>query len=124
MDIPGYRELIGASENAILNLDNAIFLVIGKSGAGKTSYCKTFFDSCLKKDRTAIYLSSTLTIKQYNSIFNNITNSNNSRIFFINPFLQISNFDDNHLENNVLDAIIKNIPKNYFSKYKIKYSRK
>lgn len=111
MDIPGYRELIGASENAILNLDNAIFLVIGKSGAGKTSYCKTFFDSCLKKDRTAIYLSSTLTIKQYNSIFNNITNSNNSRIFFINPFLQISNFDDNHLENNVLDAIIKNIQK-------------
>lgn len=111
MDIPGYRELIGASENAILNLDNAIFLVIGKSGAGKTSYCKTFFDSCLKKDRTAIYLSSTLTIKQYNSIFNNITNSNNSRTFFINPFLQISNFDDNHLENNVLDAIIKNIQK-------------
>jgi archaellum biogenesis ATPase FlaH/class 3 adenylate cyclase len=111
LDIPGYRELIGASENAILNLDNAIFLVIGKSGAGKTSYCKTFFDSCLKKDRTAIYLSSTLTIKQYNSIFNNITNSNNSRTFFINPFLQISNFDDNHLENNVLDAIIKNIQK-------------
>ena len=65
----------------------------------------------MKKDRTAIYLSSTLTIKQYNSIFNNITNSNNSRIFSINPFLQISNFDDNHLENNVLDAIIKNIQK-------------
>ena len=111
LDIPGYRELIGSSENEILEPDNTIFLVIGKSGAGKTSYCKTFFDSCLNNNTTAIYLSSTLTLKQYNSIFTNITNSNNSRSFFINPFLQISNFANKYLENNVLESTKTNIQK-------------
>jgi hypothetical protein len=54
---------------------------------GKTLYCKTFFQSYLKSGSSGI-LSSTLPKRQYQNLFNGLSNILNSNSFFIKPFLR------------------------------------
>ncbi|HEX2408694.1 MAG TPA: ATPase domain-containing protein [Nitrososphaeraceae archaeon] len=118
MSIPGYKELLGKDHHEEQNNDNILFLLMGPGRCGKTLYCKTFFQSHLKTGNSGIFLSSTLTKRQYQNLFNGLSNILDSNSFFINPFLreQIDYNEFNNSElNNILFDIKKEIDKIIFS---------
>jgi archaellum biogenesis ATPase FlaH len=103
LPIPGYKELLGKDYHEGQNTDNYLFLIMGPGRSGKTTYCKTFFESYLKTGNGGIFLSSTLTNRQYRNLFNSFSSTLDSTSFFINPFmreqndsLEITNFEFNH----------------------------
>ena len=88
MPIPGYKELLG-KDHHYKSIDNVLFLLIGPGRSGKTTYCKTFFQSHLKAGYNGIFISSTLTKRQYQTLFpTSLSSILDSNSFFINPFLR------------------------------------
>ncbi len=83
MQIPGISHLIDKG-----TIPESLLLLTGPIGAGKSVYCRQFLaDGLLDRD-FCIYISSTLTNKQFRTQFSNIENLNliqNSK--FINPYL-------------------------------------
>jgi KaiC/GvpD/RAD55 family RecA-like ATPase len=83
MQIPGASTLIEKG-----TIPESLLLLTGPIGAGKTMYCRQFLvDGLLDRDY-CIYVSSSLTDKQFRTQFSNIENLNlieNSK--FINPYL-------------------------------------
>jgi KaiC/GvpD/RAD55 family RecA-like ATPase len=83
MQIPGTSALIEKG-----TIPESLLLLTGPIGSGKTMYCRQFLvDGLLDKDY-CIYISSSLTDKQFRTQFSNIENLNliqNSK--FINPYL-------------------------------------
>ena len=45
LPIPGYKELLGNDHHEDQHNDNTLFLLMGPGRSGKTTYCKTFFES-------------------------------------------------------------------------------
>lgn len=118
MPIPGYNELLGKDHHEEENNDNILFLLMGPSRCGKTLYCKTFFQSYLRSGSSGIFLSSTLTKRQYQNLFNGLSNIIDSNSFFINPFLReqtVTNELNTSELNNSLFDIKKEIDKIVFS---------
>ena len=110
MPILGYKELLEKNHSGTDINDNSLFLLMGPGRCGKTTYCKSFFESNLKNGSNGIFFSSTLTKKQYQNLFNGLSNIINSRSYFINPFLreQInSNEERNSDVNNSLSDVKK-----------------
>ena len=70
MPIPGYKELLGNDHIEDQHNDNILFLLMGPGRSGKTTYCKSFFESHLKLGQNGIFVSSTLTKRQYQKLFN------------------------------------------------------
>ena len=100
MPIPGYKELLGKDHSEDQNSDNTLFLIMGPGRSGKTTYCKTFFESLLKIGNSGIFLSSTLTKRQYQNLFNSLPSIIESNSFFINPFMreQINSLESHNSE--------------------------
>jgi hypothetical protein len=73
LPIPGYKELLGKDHHEEENNDNILFLLMGPARCGKTLYCKTFFQSQFKTGSSGIFLSSTLTKRQYQNLFNGLS---------------------------------------------------
>ena len=118
MPIPGFKELLGKDHHVEENNDNILFLLTGPCRCGKTLYCKTFFQSYLKSGSSGIFLSSTLTKRQYQNLFSGLSNILNSNSFFINPFLReqtVTNELNTSELNNSLFDIKKEIDKIIFS---------
>lgn len=112
--IPGYTELVGKDHNDEAISDNTLFLLMGPGRCGKTTYCKSFFESYLKNGNNGIFFSSTFTKKQYQNLFNGLSDVINSSSYFINPFLreQIdSDKESNSGINNILSEVKKEIDK-------------
>lgn len=84
MQIPGMSVLVEKG-----TIPRSVLLLTGPIGSGKTMYCRQFFaDGLLDRD-FCIYVSSSLTDKQFRTQFSNIENLNlieNSK--FINPYLR------------------------------------
>src|SRR6187431_31459 len=100
LSIPGYKELLGNDHHEDQHNDNTLFLIMGPGRSGKTTYCKTFFESLLKMGNSGIFLSSTLTKRQYQNLFNSLSSIIESNSFFINPFLreQMNSLEGNNSE--------------------------
>jgi len=100
LPIPGYKELLGKDHSEDQNSDNTLFLIMGPGRSGKTTYCKTFFESLLKIGNSGIFLSSTLTKRQYQNLFNSLPSIIESNSFFINPFMreQINSLESHNSE--------------------------
>jgi len=100
LPIPGYKELLGKDHSEDQNSDNTLFLIMGPGRSGKTTYCKTFFESLLKIGNSGIFLSSTLTKRQYQNLFNSLSSIIESNSFFINPFMreQINSLESHNSE--------------------------
>src|SRR5437763_963132 len=83
MQIPGTSALLEKG-----TIPESLLLLTGPIGAGKTMYCRQFLvDGLLDRDY-CIYVSSSLTYKQFKTQFSNVENLNlieNSK--FINPYL-------------------------------------
>ncbi|MFZ0511314.1 MAG: ATPase domain-containing protein [Candidatus Nitrosopolaris sp.] len=83
MHIPGTSVLTDKK-----TIPERLLLLTGPIGAGKTMYCKQFFEDGILDRDYCIYVSSSLTNKQFRTQFSNIENLNliqNSK--FINPYL-------------------------------------
>ena len=89
MQIPGISDLLDKGV-----IPDSLLLLIGPAGAGKSMYCRQFFSDGLFDGDYCIYISSSLTNKQFISHFSNIEKINliqNSK--FINPYLYRSSLD-------------------------------
>jgi KaiC/GvpD/RAD55 family RecA-like ATPase len=83
MHIPGISLLTDKK-----TIPKSLLLLTGPVGAGKTMYCKQFFEDGILERDYCIYVSSSLTNKQFRTHFSNIENQDliqNSK--FINPYL-------------------------------------
>ena len=82
MQIPGISDLLAKG-----TLPPSLLLLTGPAGVGKSMYCKQFFKDGLVNGEYCIYLSSSMSEKQFRSMFSNIEKSKfleNSN--FINPY--------------------------------------
>jgi KaiC/GvpD/RAD55 family RecA-like ATPase len=83
MQLPGSSFL---TEKGII--PNSVLLLTVPVGAGKSMYCRQFFVEGISNGDYCIYLSSSLTEKQFRKQFSNIESTNlaqNSK--FISPYL-------------------------------------
>ena len=86
MQIPGQSNLITRETEKI---PDSLLLLCGPAGAGKSMYCKQFFVDCLMNGYYCIYISSSLTDRQYRSLFADIDESKLLQgSHFLNPYLQ------------------------------------
>jgi len=89
MQIPGISDLLDKG-----TIPDSLLLLIGPAGAGKTMYCRQFFSDGLFDGDYCIYISSSLTSKQFRNHFSNVEKLNlvqNSK--FINPYLYHRSLD-------------------------------
>jgi KaiC/GvpD/RAD55 family RecA-like ATPase/class 3 adenylate cyclase len=85
MQIPGLSDLITRETE----IPDSLLLLCGPAGAGKSMYSKQFFVDCLMNGYYCIYISSSLTDRQYRSLFADIEESKLlQRSHFLNPYLQ------------------------------------
>jgi KaiC/GvpD/RAD55 family RecA-like ATPase len=90
MQIPGTYSLTGKG-----TIPESLLLLTGPVGAGKTMYCRQFIIDGLLDGDYCIYVSSSLTDKQFRTHFSNTENLNlykNSK--FINPYLCKGHLDN------------------------------
>ena len=90
MQIPGTYSLTGKG-----TIPESLLLLTGPVGAGKTIYCRQFIIDGLLDGDYCIYVSSSLTDKQFKTHFSNTENLNlykNSK--FINPYLCKGHLDN------------------------------
>ena len=83
MQIPGIADLIEKG-----TIPESLLLLTGPAGAGKSIYCKQFFSDGLIDGDYCIYVSSSLTDRQFRKQFPNVEKLiliQNSK--FINPYL-------------------------------------
>src|SRR5215212_7077822 len=85
MQIPGQSNLITKETK----IPDSLLLLCGPAGAGKSMYCKQFFVDCLMNGDYCIYISSSLTDRQYRSLFADVDESKLLQgSHFLNPYLQ------------------------------------
>ena len=85
MQIPGQSNLITKETE----IPDSLLLLYGPAGAGKSMYCKQFFIDCLINGDYCIYISSSLTDRQYRSLFADVDESKLLQgSHFLNPYLQ------------------------------------
>jgi KaiC/GvpD/RAD55 family RecA-like ATPase/class 3 adenylate cyclase len=85
MQIPGQSNLITKETQ----IPDSLLLLYGPAGAGKSMYCKQFFVDCLMNGDYCIYISSSLTDRQYKSLFADVDESKLLQgSHFLNPYLQ------------------------------------
>jgi KaiC/GvpD/RAD55 family RecA-like ATPase/class 3 adenylate cyclase len=85
MQIPGQSNLITKETK----IPDSLLLLCGPAGAGKSMYCKQFFVDCLMNGDYCIYISSSLTDRQYRSLFTDVDESKLLQgSHFLNPYLQ------------------------------------
>lgn len=85
MHIPGQSNLITKETK----IPDSLLLLCGPAGAGKSMYCKQFFVDCLMNGDYCIYISSSLTDRQYRSLFADVDESKLLQgSHFLNPYLQ------------------------------------
>ena len=94
MQLPGISDLIDKE-----NIPESLLLLTGPVGAGKSLYCRQFFADGLLEGDYCIYVSSSLTNKQFRTQLPRIeklTLIQNSK--FINPFLLLNIKENEHQE--------------------------
>ena len=88
MQIPGISDLVDKG-----TLPESLILITGPSGSGKTVYCRQFLADGISDGSYCIYISSSLTSRQFKTQFSNIKNlDQNSK--FLNPYLYTVSSDN------------------------------
>jgi archaellum biogenesis ATPase FlaH/class 3 adenylate cyclase len=86
--IPGFSSLVG--QEASEKTDSGIILVMSPPGGGKTLFCRKMILDSLQNGIACIYINSSMTRKEYQKLFNNITDEKIERLEFLNPYLVAS----------------------------------
>jgi archaellum biogenesis ATPase FlaH/class 3 adenylate cyclase len=83
--IPGLSSLVGQATAEKTN--SGILLLMSPPGGGKTIFCKQMITDCLDSGFMCIYINSSITHKEYEKLFNNITDPKIKNLKFLNPYL-------------------------------------
>ena len=59
-------------------------------GGGKTLFCRKMITESLQNGSACIYINSSMTRKEYQNLFNNITDEKIEKLKFLNPYLVVS----------------------------------
>ena len=86
--IPGLSSLVGQA--AAEKTDSGIILLMSPPGGGKTLFCRKMITESLQSGSACIYINSSMTRKEYQNLFNNITDEKIERLKFLNPYLVAS----------------------------------
>jgi archaellum biogenesis ATPase FlaH len=83
--IPGLSSLVGQATAEKTN--SGILLLMSPPGGGKTIFCRQMITDCLDSGSMCIYINSSITRKEYEKLFNNITGPKIKNLKFLNPYL-------------------------------------
>ena len=83
--IPGLSSLVGQATAEKIN--SGILLLMSPPGGGKTIFCRQMITDCLDSGFMCIYINSSMTRKEYENLFNNITDPKIKNLKFLNPYL-------------------------------------
>jgi archaellum biogenesis ATPase FlaH/class 3 adenylate cyclase len=86
--IPGLSSLIG--QTAAEKNDSGIILLMSPPGGGKTLFCRQMILDSQQNGIACIYINSSMTRKEYQNLFNNITDEKIEKLKFLNPYLVAS----------------------------------
>jgi archaellum biogenesis ATPase FlaH len=83
--IPGLSSLVGQATAEKTNF--GIILIMSPPGGGKTLFCRQMITDCLEGGFMCIYINSSMTRKEYENLFNNVTDPKIKNLKFLNPYL-------------------------------------
>jgi archaellum biogenesis ATPase FlaH len=83
--IPGFSSLVGQADSE--KTDSAIVLLMSAPGGGKTLYCRQMIIESLQNGTSCIYINSSMTRKEYQNLFKDITDDKIKKLKFLNPYL-------------------------------------
>ncbi len=83
--IPGLSSLLGQA--TAQKTDSGIILLMSPPGGGKTLFCRQMVTESLQAGSACIYINSSMTRKEYENLFNNITDDKIKKLKFLNPYL-------------------------------------
>jgi archaellum biogenesis ATPase FlaH len=83
--IPGLSSLVGQATAE--KTDSGTILLMSPPGGGKTLFCRQMITESLQSGSVCIYINSSMTRKEYQNLFNNITDEKINNLKFLNPYL-------------------------------------
>ncbi|MDW0206287.1 MAG: hypothetical protein QOA28_01875, partial [Nitrososphaeraceae archaeon] len=83
--IPGLSSLVGQA--AAEKFDSGIILLMSPPGGGKTLFCRQMIIENLQNGSACIYINSSMTRKEYQNLFDTITDEKIDKLKFLNPYL-------------------------------------
>lgn len=83
--IPGLSSLLGQA--TAQKTDSGIILLMSPPGGGKTLFCRQMVTESLQAGSACIYINSSMTRKEYENLFNNMTDDKIKKLKFLNPYL-------------------------------------
>ncbi|HJY11028.1 MAG TPA: hypothetical protein VJ250_08750, partial [Nitrososphaeraceae archaeon] len=83
--IPGLSSLLGQA--TAQKTDSGIILLMSPPGGGKTLFCRQMVTESLQAGSACIYINSSMTPKEYENLFNNMTDDKIKKLKFLNPYL-------------------------------------
>ncbi|MDW0199301.1 MAG: hypothetical protein QOD16_11200, partial [Nitrososphaeraceae archaeon] len=83
--IPGLSSLVGQA--AAEKFDSGIILLMSPPGGGKTLFCRQMIIENLQNGFACIYINSSMTRKEYQNLFDTITDEKIDKLKFLNPYL-------------------------------------
>ena len=86
--IPGLSSLVGQAIAS--KTKSGIILLMSPPGGGKTLFCRQMITDCLESELRCIYINSSITRKEYQNLFNNITDTKLKNLKFLNPYLTLA----------------------------------
>ena len=100
--IPGFSSLVGQAEAE--KTDSAIILLMSPPGGGKTLYCRQMITESLHNGASCIYINSSMTRKEYQNLFKNITDDKLKKLKFLNPYLITTATKESDISSTIGDA--------------------
>jgi len=86
--IPGLSSLVGPPTAE--KTTSGTILLRSLPGRGKTLYCRQLITESLQNECGCIYVNSSMTRKEYENLFKNITDVKTNKLKFLNPYLVAS----------------------------------
>ena len=99
--IPGFSSLVGQA--GAEKIDSGIILLMSPPGGGKTLYCRQMILDSLENGASCIYINSSMTRKEYQNLFKNITEEKIKKLKFLNPYLVATGTKESDISTGIND---------------------
>jgi archaellum biogenesis ATPase FlaH/class 3 adenylate cyclase len=99
--IPGLSSLVGQATAE--KTSSGIVLLMSPPGGGKTLFCRQMITESLQSGSVCIYINSSMTRKEYQNLFNNITDEKINNLKFLNPYLVATGNKDSDSSSSIND---------------------
>ncbi len=85
VSIPGLSSLVDKATAE--KITSGIILLMSPPSGGKTLFCRQMITDSLQNESGCIYINSSITRKEYENLFNQVTDANLKNLKFMNPYL-------------------------------------